>query len=391
MKQRLINFLLVFGITLLLAQLFLANKNQVPATGIVLALTKQEYVIPNIPDLTIENHTASGIVFDTCKEFEIRKDSQLLSNLPKEFCKTISVAKDGKEKIDFKPLFLTYRNVGQYDYKLALDKKEYIAQHTQTQQGAFHSFFSNALYAPIYNLFVFILSILPSHNLGIAIVLLTVFLRLILLVPQHHMLVSQKKLQAIQPKIQEMQEKYKGDQAKIGMELMNLYKTEWVNPLGSCLPLMIQMPILIVLYWTISGITDPSSSYYLYSWFANFDINSISTKFLGLDLLSKGGIAALVLALLVGLAQFAQTRLSFAKNAKDAPKKKLVLEKKPGDEGYEPAMPEMPDMTQMMGYMMPLMMAFTTYFFPLGVWVYWLIGTLFMLVQQIVVNKILKK
>jgi YidC/Oxa1 family membrane protein insertase len=51
----------------------------------------------------------------------------------------------------------------------------------------------------------------------------------------------------------------------------------------------------------------------------------------------------------------------------------------------------MPDMTQMMGYMMPLMMAFTTYFFPLGVWVYWLIGTLFMLVQQIVVNKILKK
>ena len=102
------------------------------------------------------------------------------------------------------------------------------------------------------------------------------------------MLVSQKKLQAIQPKIAELQEQHKGDQAKIGMELMNLYKSEGVNPLGSCLPLMIQMPILIVLYWVISGITDPSSSYYLYSWFSNFDIHSISTAFLGLDLLAKG-------------------------------------------------------------------------------------------------------
>jgi YidC/Oxa1 family membrane protein insertase len=101
------------------------------------------------------------------------------------------------------------------------------------------------------------------------------------------MLVSQKKLQAIQPKIAELQEKYKGDQAKIGMELMNLYKTEGVNPLGSCLPLMIQMPILIVLYWVISGITDPSSSYYLYAPLASFDIHSIATRFLGLDLLAK--------------------------------------------------------------------------------------------------------
>lgn len=51
----------------------------------------------------------------------------------------------------------------------------------------------------------------------------------------------------------------------------------------------------------------------------------------------------------------------------------------------------MPDMGKMMGYTMPLMMAFTTYFFPLGVGVYWLIGTLFMLAQQVVVNVILKK
>jgi membrane protein insertase Oxa1/YidC/SpoIIIJ len=209
MKQRLVNFLLIFGITLLVMQLFLPKPNQTPVTGVVLAITKTEYVIPNLPEITVQNHTASGITVDTCKNFEVFKDSQKLVGLPKEFCKTITVAPAGQEKIDFHPLYMTYRNVGQYNYKLTLDGKEYITQHIQSEQGAFRSFFANVLYAPIYNLFVFILSRLPGHNLGVAIILLTVFLRLILLVPQHHMLVSQKKLQAIQPKIAELQEKYK--------------------------------------------------------------------------------------------------------------------------------------------------------------------------------------
>jgi hypothetical protein len=165
MKSKLTNFLLIFGITLLVAQLFLPKPNQTPLTGIVLATTKQEYVIPNLPEITIQNHTATGITFDTCREFEIYKDSQKLTNLPKEFCKQIIIAKDGQEKIDFKPLFLSYRNEGQYNYKLTLDKKEYITQHVQSQPGSIRSFFSTILYAPIYNLFVFIISILPGHNL----------------------------------------------------------------------------------------------------------------------------------------------------------------------------------------------------------------------------------
>jgi len=332
MKSKITNFLLVFGITLLAVQLFFPKTPEAPKSGILLSITKQEYVLPNLPEIAVQNHTATGITFNTCNEFEIYKDSQKLSNLPKEFCKTVNVAKDGQEKIDFSPLYKIYATAAQYNYKLIIEKKEYITQHIQSQPGTFRSFFSMVFYAPIYNLFVYILSILPGHNLGLAIIILTVLLRLILLVPQHHMLVSQKKLQAIQPKIAELQEKYKGDQAKIGMELMNLYKTEGVNPLGSCLPLMIQMPILIVLYWVISGITDPSSIYYLYTPLAGFDINSIEKVFLGLNLLQTGGIAAAVLAVLVGVAQFAQTRLSFAKNAKEAPKKKLVLEKKPGEE-----------------------------------------------------------
>ncbi len=393
MKSRLTNFLLVFGITLLVVQLFLPKAAPTPTTGIVITTGKTEYVVPNIPLIEVGNYTATGISFDTCKDFQIIKDSQplALSSLPKEFCKTVKVEKEGKAHINLNSVYKLYEQTGNFLYKLKYQEKEYTVSQIQGTPNAIRSFFSNALYAPIFNAFVYIISILPGHNLALAIIILTIIIRLILLVPQHHMLKSQKRLQEIQPKIKEIQEKYKWDQTKLGMELMNIYKTEWVNPVGSCLPLLIQMPILIVLYWVISGITDPSNSYFLYQGLSAFQITSINTKVLEFDLLSKGGIIAIALAVLVGIAQFAQTRLSFAGKEKEVPKKKVVLQKKPGEDGYEPAMPEMPDMSKMMGYSMPLMMAFTTYFFPLGVGLYWLIGTLFMLAQQVVVNMVTKK
>lgn len=88
------------------------------------------------------------------------------------------------------------------------------------------TFLTNTVYNPIYNLFVALLTFLPGHSLGWAIVVITLIVRVILLVPQHHMLQSQKKLQVIQPKIKDLQAKYKDDQAKLGMEMLELYKKE---------------------------------------------------------------------------------------------------------------------------------------------------------------------
>ncbi len=149
-----------------------------------------------------------------------------------------------------------------------------------SEPGTLRSLLTTVVYNPIYNLFVALLIFLPGHSLGWAIVIITLIVRFILLVPQHHMLQSQKKLQVIQPKIKELQTKYKGDQAKLGMEMLELYKKEGVNPMGSCLPLIIQMPILIGLYWVISGISDPSNFYHLYSLFTAFDPKNINAHFL---------------------------------------------------------------------------------------------------------------
>jgi len=164
----------------------------------------------------------------------------------------------------------------------------------------------------VYNLFVALTLIFPGYSLGGAIVAITLIIRLGLLIPQQKMLVSQRRMQVIQPKVKAIQEEHKGDQAKIGMKMMELYKKEGVNPLGSCLPILIQIPILIVLYQVILNISNPSNFAHLYdfTWIQNFRNVTLETYFFGLHLERSGGVVGIILGLLTGGLQFGQMWLS---------------------------------------------------------------------------------
>lgn len=393
-----LNFLLVFFITLLVLNWILPQpeKSSAPTSEIILHVGSTSYVSPDIPVVEIENSTQTGITIDTCRDFAIKKDHNLVTNPPKELCKTLTVNAGAKEKLDISPLYKLFQTPGKYEFALTLNGKTSYADTVGDTPGFFRSLFRNVFYAPIYNFFAFLIATLPGYSFGLAIILVTILIRIILLVPQHHILANSKKMQAIQPKIKELQEKHKGDQAKIGMELMNLYKAEQVNPLGSCLPLLIQMPLLIVLYWVVLSITDFSNYYYLYSPLASFDISKIDTVFFGVHLLDIGGIAGALLAVAVGAAQWLQIKLSLPKESDVKKLEKLekkIIEQKDGKyTETEPSL--MPDPSVMNAFMlwgMPVMIAVSTFFFPIGVGVYWLIGTLFMLVQQLVVNKMSDK
>lgn len=174
------------------------------------------------------------------------------------------------------------------------DEKTYVTQATVSYRGTFGKIFTTIFYAPVYNLLAFLIEVF-HHSLGWAIICITIILRIILLYPQHKMMVSQRKLQAIQPKIKELQKKYKDDAQKMGMELMALYKKEKVNPMGSCGFLIIQMPILLVIYQIILHIKSPTNEFYLYDFLSGFYIDSISYNFFGIDLLSAGGIVGICL------------------------------------------------------------------------------------------------
>ncbi len=100
------------------------------------------------------------------------------------------------------------------------------------------------------------------------------------------------------------------------MKMIELYKKEDVNPFGAFVPLFIQMPILIGLYWVVSEINDPSNFYHLYSIFSEFRPTEISTNFYGFHLDNVGGVMGIILALVLGSTQWIQAYMSIQHSKK---------------------------------------------------------------------------
>ncbi len=381
----------VFLLTLAV-QFFFAPKTNTNTNlqnqGVILQVDKESVTIPNVPKIELVNHATGAVTIDTCRDISITIDSNPLTDIAKatpEFCESITTGTGDTSLLPFSKLYRVFASLpGKYIITAKTPFGDRMVLVTVSEPSTIRSVISKVFYEPIYNLFIALLTFLPGHELGWAIVVITLMIRLLLLAPQHHMLMSQKKLQLIQPKIKELQTQYKDDQAKLGMEMLELYKKEWVNPMGSCLPLLIQMPILIGLYWVISGANDPANYYHLYSFFSNFDPTKVNSHFAGLDLQHVGGTIGLIFSVILGGLQWIQAKLSFTYNP-PAKKEEKKIEKKEGetpDLALDPAM-----MQNMMLYMFPIMIATTSYFFPLGVGLYWFIGTLFVILQQWYVNR----
>lgn len=105
---------------------------------------------------------------------------------------------------------------------------------------------------PIGKTLKFIYDVFAFENYGVAIILLTVIIRALMLPLYIKQYQSASEMGEIQPQIQEIQKKYKDDKEKLNEEMMKLYQENKVNPAGGCLPLLIQMPILFALYYVIS-------------------------------------------------------------------------------------------------------------------------------------------
>lgn len=386
-KLRLINIFLVTLVITLAIQLWVfPQKNVVTQTqGVYLSVASDDIVVPNIPKVVVHNTTSGALTINPCDDMTIAVDSVPLTGFREstpDFCHPMVVNAGTNTGINMTPLYRVFANqTGKYLVTLKSEIGDRTVAFGVSQPGIFRSLLSRVVYEPIYNLFVALLTWVTGHSLGWAIVIITLIIRLILLVPQQHMLESQKKMQIIQPKIKALQKEYKDDQAQLGMKMMELYKKEGVNPAGSCLPLLIQMPILIGLYWVISGITDPSNFYHLYGVFKDFNPASINTNFYGINLAQVGGTMAIVFALTLAVTQWIQAYMSFHYTNKG----KKVVSHPVDTQNENPALnPEL--MQKMMLYMLPVMIGVSALFFPLGVGLYWFIGTLFVIAQQWYVN-----
>jgi len=233
------------------------------------------------------------------------------------------------------------------------------------------SIFSTVFYQPIFNLLVFFYNIVPYHDLGLAILLLTIVIKLALLPLSKQSIKSQKALQEIQPKIDEIKKKYAGNKEEMARATMALYKENKVNPLSSCLPLLIQLPFLFAVFQVFRDFgANGKSLDYIYSFIARPESISSIGLFGLLDLSKPNAI----LAVLAGAAQFWQAKMMVTKRP---------TVKAPGAKDED----MMAMMNKQMIYMMPVMTVIIGLSLPGGLSLYWLITTLLTGVQQLYVFK----
>jgi YidC/Oxa1 family membrane protein insertase len=199
------------------------------------------------------------------------------------------------------------------------------------------------------------LSSILFSSFGLAIIALTIIVRLILLPLTLRQLNSTKALQGMQPKIQELQKKYAKNKEKLQQEMMKLYKEAGINPLGCIWPMLVQFPVWIALYQSIMRAlaTTPENlldlSYHLYSWQVVSQAFPLSSHFLWLNL---GGHGDFILAIIVGATMWVQQKMTTAPSLD----------------------PRQQSTSSMMLLMMPLMFAMFTLMFPSGLALFWAVS-----------------
>ncbi|MFZ7102983.1 MAG: YidC/Oxa1 family membrane protein insertase [Peptococcaceae bacterium] len=187
---------------------------------------------------------------------------------------------------------------------------------------------------------------LPSYAL--AIIILTVLLKIVLYPLSVKQMQSMKGMQVIQPKVQEIQKKYKNDKEKMNKAIMDLYKEYNVNPAAGCLPILIQMPILIGLFTALRNFNFEPAAHAKFFW-----ISSLSQP-----------DPYYILPILVALATFAQSKITTPTTGAGAN-----------------------STNAMMVYFMPLFIGYISMKFAAGLALYWVIFNTLSAAQQYWINR----
>lgn len=225
--------------------------------------------------------------------------------------------------------------------------------------------FDIILVNPMINALVLFYSLIPFHDFGLAIILLTLLIRAVLWPLQSQTLRSQKALNKLQPEIKKISEKYKNDPKKVQAMTLELYKEKEVNPLSSCLPTLIQLPLLFALFYALIKFKDPNFiqladpsrglTSLLYPWLRDLSFvksalsSTFTTNLFGFISLAKPNI---YLAIVAGGTQFLQTKLMT-----------------PSNQGTGQAAQTM----NMMLYMFPVLTVFIGLSLPGALPLYWII------------------
>ena len=239
--------------------------------------------------------------------------------------------------------------------------------------------------SPMVNVLIWIYNLI-FHNFGLAIIIFTIVIRLITYPLTAQQLKSQQKMQELQgsKKWQEIQKKFKDDKEKLAQEQMKIYKEMGINPLGSCLPLIIQFPIMIGLYQSITlamasaPIQLLNLSRSLYSFIPASQLIPLNSKFLWMNLglpeiaspnaLIIMGFAVPIMTIIVVLTTYLQSKLM------------TPVQANPGDQSGQ--------MSKMMNLYMPVLMGWIAYSLASGLALYFIISNILGIAQYALMGKV---
>lgn len=288
----------------------------------------------------------------------------------------------------------------------------------------------------IANLFGYLLNFLYNlfNNYGIAIIVFTILLRIILIPITVSQQKSMKKNAKVQEKMKEIQKKYKNNPEKLNQETIELYKREKVSPFSGCLSSIIQIILIISVFWLVSKpltymkkvdsnkvneyieqikTEDGKASAYpeiqiIQTKSAEDSEVAINMDFLGLDLSKVPNqnlkeIKVYIIPILYVITSFVSIKMTNNMQDKAKEKKKAEQQKKATENNEiseekaliseeeaksEEAMEAMQDMTKSMNYMIPIMSITIAFIAPLGLALYWLVSNIAMIIERIIINKI---
>jgi YidC/Oxa1 family membrane protein insertase len=233
-----------------------------------------------------------------------------------------------------------------------------------------HTFFYN----PIYNGLVFFIDVVPTADVGIAIILVTIVVKLIVFPLSKKATRTQMIMKRIQPELNKLKEKYKDDRQKQAEKMMEIYRENDINPLSGLGLILIQLPLIFALYWIFfKGGLPEINTLILYPFIPVPDL--VNMEFIGLvDMAGR----SMILAAAAGITQYYQISLTLPKIAE---KKDNATLKEDLARSFQ----------LQMKYVMPAFVFMVAYFISAAVALYWLTSNIFAIGQEFVIRKQVKE
>jgi YidC/Oxa1 family membrane protein insertase len=284
--------------------------------------------------LADEKNTADNAIADSRKETEFKTGLEY---------KTKNIAPEKSQEYSFKAV-------------ISEKRKDYLKAIDPTLEGASDT---NKWIDPIRMFVIWCLKKLNTYipNFGWCIVIFSIVSKLVFLPLTHKSAQSMKKMSSLQPEIQKLKEKYKNDPQKAQQAQMAFMKEKGVNPMGGCLPLLVQMPFFLALYSALSNSLDMYNTPFIL-WIHDLSVPETAFTVFGFDMR--------ILPLIMTVTSFLQQKMT-------------TVDTSVGGQ------------QQMMMKMMPIFLLFIFWSFPAGLIIYWTIQNTMQVLHQLIVNSMQKK